>query len=357
MNRLEVLTAALPEELDAAIISSTCNRMYYTGLASSDGTLLVTRRGSVFIIDSRYVEVARKTVCGCEVVLQDHLENQLCAFAQQYGLRRIGIESTTCTVSQFASWKEALSSVGCEVMMDNRVSDLIAGQRMIKNETELSLIRKAQELTDRSFDHICGFIRPGMTEREIALELEFYSRKIGSEGPSFDFIVVSGPNSSMPHGVPGERKVEKGDFITMDFGCIVGGYHSDMTRTIALGEPDEEMKRVYQTVLEANCMAIAAVKAGVPCAGVDKVARDIIDAAGYAGCFGHGLGHGVGVEIHEAPRFSRMAAGECVPGMIVTVEPGIYLEGRFGCRIEDMIYVTSNGCINLTASSKELIVL
>lgn len=354
-NRLEKLAASLPEDLDAALITSDCNRLYYTGLASSAGTLLVTRRGSVFLIDSRYIEVARNTVHNCEVVLLEKMGEQLRSLVKRYGLRRIGIESGYCTVSQFLSWKKELPE--CELVMDERVNDLICRQRMVKDEGELALIRQAQELTDRSFDYICGFIRPGMSEKEIALELEFYSRRIGSEGPSFEFIVVSGPNSSLPHGVPGQRKVEKGDFITMDFGCIIGGYHSDMTRTVALGEPDGEMRRVYATVLEANRRSMAAVAPGVKCADVDKVARDIIYGAGYEGCFGHGLGHGVGVEIHEADRFGMSSKGECMPGMVMTIEPGIYLEGRFGCRIEDMIYITAEGCINLTASNKELIIL
>lgn len=355
MEKLQKLMCALPDGIDAALIDSASNRMYFTGLESSAGILFATREAAYFMIDSRYIEAARKAVKGCEVLLDKDGGGQLAALAEKHGVRRVGVDSGNCTLRDYLSYCGKLP--GCEIVRDNRVSDIINGMRMVKDETELGLIRRAQELTDRSFDHICGFIRPGMTEREIALELEFYSRQIGSECASFEFIVVSGSNSSLPHGVPGTRKVENGDFITMDFGCVVGGYHSDMTRTVAVGEPSAEMRKVYATVLEANLLSMASVKAGVPCAEVDKVARDIITHAGYGDNFGHGLGHSVGIEIHEEPRFSERSKEICKPGMIMTIEPGIYLEGRFGCRIEDMIYITEDGCVNLTYSSKELIVL
>lgn len=356
MNKLAQFVKKLPEDLDAALISSDCNRLYYTGMESSAGTLFVTREQCYFIIDFRYIEVARRKVQDCEVILQEKLGEQLRELAQKHHVRRVGIESENCSLKTFLSYREMLPD--CEIAMDNALTELIAAQRMIKDEAELDWIRRAQDLTDRSFEYICGFIKPGQTEREIALELEFYSRKLGSECASFDFIVVSGPNSSLPHGVPGERTVRKGDFITMDFGCVVGGYHSDMTRTVALGEPDSEMKKVYETVLRANRTSMAAVRAGAECAQIDRIARDIIEVeAGYQGCFGHSLGHSVGVQIHEAPGFASSCKTLCQPGMIMTIEPGIYLEGRFGCRIEDMIVITENGCVNLTKSNKELIIL
>lgn len=355
MNKLNVLMKNFPEDLDAVLINSSCNRLYYTGMESSDGTLLVTRKKSYFIIDFRYIEAARKKVQNCDVLLQDKLEGQLRKITDADHLHRIGIDSENCSVKEYLRLCEMLPE--CEIVLDNRVTDCIHQQRMVKDENELSNIKKAQALTDDSFSYICGYIKEGMTEKQVALELEFYSRKIGSECASFDFIVVSGEKTSLPHGVPGERVIKKGDFVTMDFGCVINGYHSDMTRTVAVGEPSEEMKKVYDTVLQANLKSMAAVKAGVANVEVDAIARRLIEDAGYKGCFGHGLGHSVGVEIHEEPRFSPTGKGECQAGVIMTIEPGIYLEGRFGCRIEDMIMITDNGCINLTHSPKELIIL
>lgn len=355
MSKLETLMSRLPQDVDAVILNSEHNRLYYTGLASSAGTLLVLREKAYFIIDFRYIEVAKKKAQGCEVLLQQKLGEQLRQLTGKHGVKRIALESENCSVKEYTSFCRMLPE--CEILTDDRVNAVITEQRMIKDEHELSLIRQAQELTDRSFEYILDYISPGKTEREIALELEFYSRKIGSEGPSFEFIVVSGPNSSLPHGVPGERVVQNGDFITMDYGCLIEGYHSDMTRTIAVGAPSDDMKAVYDKVLEANLKAIDAIKAGEPCNKIDAVARDLIAAAGYGGCFGHGLGHSLGVQIHEDPRFNPTDETVCVPGMMMTVEPGIYLEGRFGCRIEDTVYITENGCIDITKSPKELIVL
>lgn len=218
-------------------------------------------------------------------------------------------------------------------------------------------MKEAQRLTDETFKYITARIEEGRTEREIMLDMEFYMRRLGSEGVSFDFIVVSGKNSSLPHGVPTDKKVERGDFITMDFGAVVGGYRSDMTRTVALGSIDDEQKKVYDTVLKAQLAGIKAVKAGVVCKDVDKISRDIIYSAGYEGCFGHGLGHSVGIEIHERPLFNTRCDTVLKAGMVMTVEPGIYIENKYGVRIEDMVYVTENGCIDLTNSPKELICL
>lgn len=355
MNKLQLLMQNIPEGLDAVVISSRPNRLYYTRLSSSAGTLFVTRENAYFIIDFRYVEIARKKAVGCEVILQDKLGEQLLALAKKHEVKAVGIESGALTVGGYKKLCDMLP--GCEVLMDERTDRVIAAQRLVKDEQELTWIRQAQELTDKSFTHILNFIKAGKTEREVALELEFYSRKIGSMGPAFDFIVVSGQNSSLPHGVPSDKIIEQGDFITMDFGCIIEGYCSDMTRTVAVGEPNDEMKKVYQTVLKANRQSMAAVKAGVICRDVDKVARDIIYAAGYENCFGHGLGHALGVQVHEEPRFNTEDSSILLEGTVITIEPGVYLAGKFGCRIEDLIVVTQNGCINLTQSEKELIIL
>ena len=201
------------------------------------------------------------------------------------------------------------------------------------------------------------FLRPGVTEREAALEIEFYMRRHGAEGVAFDLIVITGAKTSMPHGVPGEEKIQPGDFVTMDTGAVVNGMHSDMTRTVAIGHADDEMRQVYHTVLKAQQNAIAAVHAGVACKAVDFAARSVIEQAGYGEYFGHSTGHSVGLEIHESPAFSPRSEAIAQENMVITVEPGIYLPGKFGVRIEDMVRVTQNGCEDLTNAKKELIVL
>jgi Xaa-Pro aminopeptidase len=238
-------------------------------------------------------------------------------------------------------------------------SALLGSLRLIKDAEEIQCMTKAQGITDRAFIHILNFITPDRTELDVALELEFYMRAHGSEGTAFDTIAVSGANSSRPHGVPRPVKLEKG-FLTMDFGARYQGYCADMTRTVVLGKADPDMKRLYDTVLTAQTTALEALHVGMRCCDADRIARDIIDGAGYQGCFGHSLGHGVGLFIHENPRFAASAAPDILlqPGHVVTVEPGIYLEGKYGCRIEDMITVLPDGTIHdFTKSPKQLIEL
>ena len=241
-------------------------------------------------------------------------------------------------------------------MEDDTLDKLLRDLRVIKTPEEIQKIKAAQRITDAAFTHILRRIRPGVTEREIALEIEFFMRREGADGVAFDLIVVSGENGSLCHGVPSQKKIEKGEFITMDIGAVLDGYHSDMTRTVALGQISPEQKKVYHTVLEAQIAALGQCRPGVACGSVDKAARDIIEKD-YPGTFGHSTGHGVGVEIHEWPRFAPGDKTIARPGMVVTVEPGIYLAGRFGVRIEDMVAITETGYENLTHSPKELIQL
>lgn len=355
MNRVEQLMQNLPDGLDAGIISAPENRRYYTGFSSSAGALFVTREKSYFLTDFRYIEKARQSVRDCEVVEMTELGEQLHTLARRHGVRTCGVEAYTASVRQVERYRQALEGVRMD--MGTAFQDQIRRQRMIKDAAEIRKIEQAQALTERTFSHILSVIRAGITEREIALEMEFFMRRQGADGVSFDFIVVSGKNSSLPHGEPTGKTVEEGDFITMDFGALVDGYHSDMTRTIAVGHVDDGQRRVYDTVLRAQRASLAAIRAGMRCSDADRAARAVIDEAGYAGCFGHGLGHGVGVEIHEAPSLSPRSAEVLEPGMVVTVEPGVYLENTYGVRIEDMVVVQEGGCRNLTASSKELIIL
>ncbi|WP_303898824.1 Xaa-Pro peptidase family protein [Anaerotruncus colihominis] len=355
-NRTEALLERLPEEIEGVLITSEVGRRYLTGMQSSAGTLLVLRGlGAYFIIDFRYFEKARAVCSGCEVILQDKLYRQIGELLKRHGVRRLAVESDYMTLAEYARWKERLTDV--ELFSDARAGEALRALRAVKSPRELTSIRAAQKITDDAFTHICGYIRAGMTDRQIAGELLDYTYRHGSERPAFDYIVVSGAHSSMPHGVPTDKAVEKGDFVTMDFGCVVDGYCSDMTRTVAVGAVSEEQRRVYDIVLQAQKAAIAAVRPGAVCGDVDAVARGVIAQAGYGGAFGHGTGHSLGLEIHETPAFAPENAHICAPGMVITVEPGIYLEGRFGVRTENMVLVTQDGCEDLTASDRNLLVL
>lgn len=348
----------IQKELDkksALLVASVPNRFYLTGFETSDGYVLITKDAAVFLIDFRYVEKAKETVKSCDVQLSVSPMAEIRALCEQHGIAHLYVENDYVSMSLQKDLAAAVKPT--EIVADDRFDTLLRDMRSVKNETELSLMQQAQKLTDDTFSYIVERIEAGRTERDVMLDMEFYMRRLGSEGVSFDFIVVSGKNSSLPHGVPTDKKIERGDFVTMDFGAVIGGYHSDMTRTIAVGAVSDEQKLVYDTVLKAQLSAIDAVKSGVVCKDIDKIARDLIYAAGYEGCFGHGLGHSVGVEIHERPNFNTRCDTVLKAGTVMTVEPGIYLENRFGVRIEDMVFVTADGCIDLTKSPKELLVL
>lgn len=350
LNLQEMLT-----DNEAFLISSESNRFYVTGFSSSAGTVLITKSRAVFFIDFRYFEKAKDTVGSCEVVLYDKGDKGIYEFCKEQNIKTIFVESAHVSLSHH----KYLCGVfdGIHISKENKLDTTLADMRAVKTEEELKLIKKAQSFTDKTFDYILPRITVGRTEREIMLDMEFFMRSLGAEGVSFDFIVVSGKNSSLPHGVPTNKKIEKGDFVTMDFGGIVGGYCSDMTRTVAVGSITNEQRLVYNTTLKAQLAALDAIKSGAICGDMDRIARDIIYDAGYKGCFGHSLGHSVGIDVHESPNLSPNNQAVLKAGNVVTVEPGIYLENKFGVRIEDMVYITEDGCINLTNSKKELIIL
>lgn len=354
-DRLAKLQKAIPEGVGGVLITSPVNRRYYTGFQSSAGTVLVTRRKSYFLVDARYFEAAQATVGGCAVVLQDKLPEQLLGLCKQHRVKAVGVESRAMTVEAYRTLQKDLA--GVEIVADDRFSDRMAEQRAVKSGEELEQMRAAQKIADLAFTHILGHVEAGRTEREVAVELELFCRRNGSDGPSFSTIVASGPNSAKPHAEPGDRRIETGDFVTMDYGCTVNGYCSDMTRTVAVGAVSPHQRECYETVLAAQLAALEAVRGGAVCAAVDKVARDIIDASEFAGKFGHGLGHCIGLEVHELPRCNHISTAALEPGMVTSVEPGIYLPGRFGVRIEDCVVVTAGGCENLCTSPKELIIL
>lgn len=353
-NRILKLQETLTPD-QAFWISSDSNRFYLTGFNSSAGSVLITKSRSVFFIDFRYFEKAKSIVTDCEVVLYDKGDKGIYEFCKSEKIKTIFLETSHTSLSQHKYLCNLFEDI--TISTDNVLDLNINKMRAVKSERELFFIKQAQSLTDQTLDYILPRIEIGKTEREIMLDMEFFMRSLGAEGVSFDFIVVSGKNSSLPHGVPTDKKIENGDFITMDFGAIVNGYCSDMTRTVAIGNVSDEQRLVYNTTLNAQLAAIDAIKAGNICGDIDKIARDIIYNAGYKGCFGHALGHSVGIEVHEAPNLSPNNNAILEPGNVVTVEPGIYIEDKFGVRIEDMVYVTKDGCINLTNSSKSLIIL
>lgn len=340
---------------EAFIIYYGPNRFYLTGFNSSAGVVLITSQSASFIIDFRYFEKAKNVVKACDVILSDKIWQQITEILKRDEIKKLYTENRTISLSEFAALKKNLS--GFEISDDTALDDYIYLLRSVKNENELVLMRQAQILTDETFEYILGYIRPGKTEKAIALEMEFYMRRHGSDGVAFDFIVVSGENSSFPHGTPTDREIQKGDFITMDFGAVIGGYCADMTRTVAVGKISDKQSLVYDTVLSAQLEAMKNIKAGAICKDIDAVARDLIDNAGFKGCFGHSLGHSLGIEVHETPGFNLRDNTALQNGMVLSVEPGIYLENEFGVRIEDVICVTNDGFENLTKSTKELIVL
>ena len=352
---LKKLIESLPADIDGMLIESPENRRYFTGFPSSAGILIVAKQGSVFLTDSRYIEAAKSQISCCEVVEQKKLEEQLPALAEKFGCKNLAFETSRVTVARARKLSKMLG--GVRLADDDRADKIISQLRMVKTADEIEKIKAAQRITERAFEHILSIIKPGLTERDIAFELDFYMLKNGAEAVAFDTIIASGVNSSKPHAVPSQKKVEDGDFITLDFGAVVNGYRSDMTRTVAVGAVSEKQKNVYGIVLAAQLETLRILKPGLPLKAADAAARDIIRDAGFGSFFGHGTGHGVGIEIHEEPTLSPNGTGDLEPGNVVTAEPGIYLPGEFGVRIEDMALITADGCENLTHSTKELLVV
>lgn len=339
----------------AALIFSEQNRFYFTRFASSDGCLLVTPSGALFYTDSRYTEAAARVLGGEYVHNTNVMFDELNAMFTENGVETVALENDRLTLAEYENLCSKFPDI--EFNVTSSLSNAIDELRMVKDENEVSRIKEAQAIAEKAFEHICGFIKPGVTEKQIGLELDYYMLSHGADGLSFETIAVSGVNSSMPHGVPSDKKIEKGDFITMDYGAVVNGYHSDMTRTVIVGAPTEKQKLVYDTVLNAQLAGLAILKEGVSGFDADKAARDVIAKAGFGDCFGHSTGHGVGVEIHESPNLSTRSKHILRAGNIVTVEPGIYIPGEFGVRIEDMALITADGCEKLTSAPKELVIL
>ena len=347
LQKLENLRAKFdPLGIDACLITGAISHRYFTGFDNPDATLLVCQERAYAIEDFRYEEIAQTTLHGIYTVISPK-QGILSELIAENKITSLGIENESLTLKEYERFKATL-----KVNLVS-INDTISSMREIKTPCELEKIAIAQEITDGAFAHILKIITPQMTENDVCAELEYYMRKHGAHDKSFETIVVSGAKSSMPHGTPSDTRLKKG-FLTMDFGALYDGYHADMTRTICIDKADDEMKKLYNTVLHAQKSALEFLRDGVKCSDADKVARDIIEKD-YKGTFGHSLGHGVGLEIHEAPTLSSRCDKILVPGNVVTVEPGIYIKGKYGCRIEDLVIIKEGEIRNLTKSPKELI--
>ncbi len=355
MEKINNLQNFLKANDEAILISSPENRRYFTQFSSTDGYLLVTKNKAIFFTDSRYVEAAQKQIKACRVALLTRVSKEIKAFLEEEKILKIYVESQRLTVTEYSLLKKAFSPVKVKALKSLEAK--INALRVQKSSDEAECIKKAQKIAEEAFENILTFIKPGVTEKEIALNLDFYMLSHGAEALSFETIAVTGAKTSMPHGVPDETVVKSGDFVTMDFGAVYNGYHSDMTRTVAVGKVSSEQRKIYETVLSAQKASLSVLKAGVSCKQADLAARSIIESAGYGEYFGHGTGHGVGIEIHEEPSLSPRSEAILKEGNIVTVEPGIYIPGKFGVRIEDMALITKNGYENLTSTPKDLIIL
>ena len=353
MKNLEKYLTLLGEEVDGLLLTSRYSRHYGAEFDIAEGVAIVTKKGCRYFTDSRYIESAENNIKGFEVldVAGVGYAKRLNDAIADFGVTALGYEETYLTVAELMQFEKNLNA---KLIPFN---SKIYGFRAVKEDWELDNLRKAQAIADKAFAEVLPRIKVGMSELELQAELIYCMYKNGAHGLSFDPIVVSGPNSSMPHGVAGDRKIQEGDFITMDFGVLYNGYCSDMTRTVAVAFATEEMKKVYNTVLEAQLAGLAISKAGVVGKDIDGAARKVIEEAGYGPQFSHSYGHGVGLEIHEAPGLSFKSEQEIPENAVCSAEPGIYLAGKFGVRIEDCIIFKADGYENLATSPKELIIV
>lgn len=355
MNRFAAVAAALDEfELDAMLLTGAANRFYATGFAcdSEGGVALVTKQGNFFFTDSRYIEAAEKELDDAAIGLVDSSKGYIAWLNEALeltGAQVVGFEEDQMTVADHQVYAEKLH---CQL---KAAAKLMQQLRQSKDAEEIACMRRAQQIAEQSFSQLLAELKSGVTERWLAARLQYLALSLGAEKMSFDTIVASGPNGSMPHAVPTDRAVQEGDFITFDFGCVYGGYCSDMTRTVALGQVTEEMEQVYRIVQQAQQAGLDAARAGKTGAEVDAAARDVIREAGYGAYFGHALGHSLGLEVHERPNATPANDQPLPEGAVISVEPGIYLPSKFGVRIEDVVVLRRDGCENLMGFSKELL--
>ena len=357
MNNIKRIQDALARQgLDAILLTDEKNQRYATGFAFTDGAVVVGREKAWLLTDSRYIEAAEKIAGGCCAVQMFDREHSLSglinAALKESGAEKLAAEDEKLSHARWAAFEKLLGRTLLPA------GGLMMSLRASKNASEIESMIRAQRISEKALEEVLHIIKPGMTEKEVMAELVYYMLRFGSEGNSFDPIVVTGKNTSMPHGVPGDTVIRDGDFITMDFGSLSDGYCSDMTRTVAVGHATEEMKTVYYTVLEAQLAGIAAARSGIPGKLIDQAARDVIEKAGYGAYFGHGFGHSLGLDIHEPPMAGPRGEAPMAENDLCSAEPGIYLPGRFGVRIEDVMIIRKDGAEVITKAPKsELIVL
>ena len=354
MKNIEKYLTLLNGEVDGLLLTSRYSRHYGAEFDIAEGVAIGTKKGCRYFTDSRYIESAENNIKGFEVLGINQFNGyfkRLNEAIQDFGVTTLGYEENYLSVGELMGYEKHLNA---KLVPYNQE---INGFRGTKEAWEIELMLKAQAITDKAFAEVLTRIKPGMTELELQAELIYCMYKNGGTGLAFDPIVVSGPNTSLPHGVAGERVIREGDFVTMDFGASYQGYCSDMTRTVAVGYATEEMKEVYGTVLKAQETAIAATKSGIPGREIDAVARKVITDAGYGEYFGHGYGHSLGLEIHEGPNVNTGNPEPMPAGAVCSAEPGIYLPGKFGVRIEDVTIITEDGVIDITKSPKNLIIV
>jgi len=355
MKKIEGIRKQLDElGMDCILITTQENVRYLTNFTGSSGAVLISNSEAKFLTDFRYAKQSHEQISGYEIQVTSDSKLFFQSIVDQVdtmNVKKLGFESSYVTHKTFVDLKERLS---IELIPTTNV---VEKMRAIKSESEIDLIRNAAVISDRAFERIMDFIRPGLTEREVANELEYEMRKEGATSSGFDMIIASGYRAALPHGLASDKIIENGDMITFDFGALYEGYRSDMTRTISLGEPEQKFKEIYKIVLDSLLLCEKQIKAGMPAKQVDAIVRDYITDKGYGEYFGHGTGHGIGLMIHEDPFFSKTSNQVLKTGMVVTIEPGIYLPDFGGVRIEDDVVIKNKGIEILTKSPKELIIL
>lgn len=353
MDRLNRVREKLKDlAVDGILITSDKNRRYITDFTGTAGIAIISLTGAKFITDFRYVEQANNQINNFDIVQhKGPIHEEVARQVKELEIKKLGFEQDYLT---FGTYKLYENELGVEMIP---VSGVIEKLRLIKTAKELQILKEAAKIADAAFDHIIQFIKPGLTELEVSNELEFYMRKKGASSSSFDTIVASGYRSALPHGVASEKVIATGELVTLDFGAYYQGYCSDITRTIAVGEPSDELKNIYNIVLGAQLSGMNGIKPGMTGKQADALTRDYIIAKGYGDYFGHSTGHGIGLDVHEGPTLSLKSETILEPGMVVTVEPGIYIQGLGGVRIEDDIVITNDGNVSLTYSTKELLIV
>lgn len=356
-KRISRLQKNIKGDGKAFLITSGINRFYLTDFSSSEGAVLITKKNAYLLVDFRYGEAAEKTVKSCKTVVFKKLLESIKQICSEEKINEIFVERESVTLATADRYRKVFKGFGVKLSDDGILDTLLCNLRKVKSRDEISMLKTAQRITEEAYTEVLNYVKPGVTEREIALELEYLMRKNGADGVSFELITISGKKTSLPHGVPDDNVVKEGDFFLSDIGALYRGYHSDMTRTVAVGYATDEMRKVYDIVLEAQFSALEKVRNGVKAGTIDTTARNIIESYGYGDKFGHSTGHGVGLDIHEQPTVYKTNDTILSEGMIITVEPGIYLPDKFGVRIEDMLAVTKNGCDNFACIDKNLIIL